>query len=120
MARISKKRSGNIITCRNNVQGTLDFYLITGTETCYLFRTRYSKLFFHEYENGKAVEEILIETPAFKHRKSVHRKRSDDLAAKRLEYIKQKLRERIIRTVKYIEREYILSALEDASDCDAA
>ena len=120
MARTTKPRSGKTIICRNEVHGTMEFHLIAGHDSFYLFSTRYfSKALFQEYQNGKPFEEVLVQAPTFRHRKSVHRKRNDDLAAKRFELVKQKLKERIIRTVKYIEHEYILSSIEDV-DCDVA
>ena len=102
MVRNSRKK----VFCRNDKHGTMDFYLDIGTDRIYLFSTRYySAAIFREYQYGQSMNEILDQSPTFKHRKYFYRKRKDDLTAKKNEAQKQKLRERIVRMVRYIERE---------------
>lgn len=105
MARESRKK----VFCRNDKHGTMDFYLNIGKECFYLFSTRYySAEIFREYQNGRPMNEIMDQSSVFKHRNTIYRKRKDNLSAKRCEERRQKLRERIVRMVKYIERENTL------------
>lgn len=97
MVGTTKRRTGKRVFCRNDEHGTMDFYLDLGSERFFLFRTRYySQTIFHEYDGGKSFETILSYTP---------KKRRSGLSAKRLEMRKIKLKERIVRAVKYVERE---------------
>lgn len=101
MASNTKRRTGGIIYCRNDEHGTMDFFLALGPENFFLFRTRYfSKEIFREYQSGKPFDAVLGYAP---------KKRRSGLTAKRFEMQKMKLKERIARTVKYIDREYNLS-----------
>ena len=98
MADTTKRRTGKRVFCRNDQRGAMDFYLDLGSEHCFLFRTRYfSRAIFREYQFGKPFEAVLKYTP---------QKRHNGLSAKRLVEQRMKLKERITRTVKYIDREF--------------
>lgn len=101
------------IVCRNDRRGTMDFYLETESSCFFLFQTRYySHTVFQEFCDGKSLDAVFEQPHSFKHRNSVNKKRKDDLVGKRLEAQRIKLKERIIRSVKYVEQEYSLEAIQ--------
>lgn len=76
------------IFCRNNEYGKLDFYLEVKGETMYLFTTDfYTHNIHNEYYNGKRLDEMFSKTSMVR---------------------QQKLKERIIRMVKFTAQEYEL------------
>lgn len=99
MAGTTKRRTtGKMIFCQNDECGTMDFNLYLGSERYFLFRTQYfSKEIFREYQCGKPFEAVLRYTPP---------KRYHGLNAKRFVMQRIKLKDRIARTVKYIDREF--------------
>lgn len=77
------------IFCRKNESGKLNFYLEVKCEVIYLFTCDYySHNIFTEYYNGKRLEEVFTNTSLTR---------------------QQKLKERIIRMVKYTSQEYQLA-----------
>lgn len=77
------------IFCRKNEYNKLDFYLDVKREVIYLFTCDYySHNIFTEYYNGKRLEEVFTNTSLT---------------------CQQKLKERIIRMVKYTSQEYQLA-----------
>lgn len=73
------------VSCERNEMGTLNFYVSHNNDNIYLFSTRYySKPIEKEYQNGKLLKDIFEKTPQVR---------------------QQKLRERIIRMVKYVVSE---------------
>ena len=79
------------IFCRKNESDKLDFYLEVKREVIYLFSCDYySHNIYTEYYNGKRLEEVFTNTSLTR---------------------QQKLKERIIRMVKYTSQEYQLAIL---------
>lgn len=80
-----KQKINAKVYCRNNEYGKLDFYIKIRGKVMYLFTTDfYSRNIHSEYYNGKVLDEIFSKTDMVR---------------------QQKLKERIIRMVKYTEQE---------------
>lgn len=80
--------------CTDTHNGTMNFYLDTGKEQHFLFQTRYySAPIFQEYQNGQDLNAVFSNTK---------------------ETRQQKIKERIIRCTKYLDREYSLGIFETA------
>lgn len=81
------------VVCRRNEIGTLDFHLAAKGTEIYLFTTKYfSYTIFQEYRHGKRFEELFHNTKMFR---------------------QQKLKERILRMIKYTSQEYSLNLFEE-------
>lgn len=81
------------VICRKNSSGTLNFYLEAKGQEIYLFVTKYySYNMYSMYRNGVRAEKAFEHTENFRH---------------------QKLKERIIRMVKYVSDENDLDIFKD-------
>mgnify|MGYP000491329058 FL=1 len=81
-----RKNSNCKVICRNQERGTMQFYLLVGAEKFYLFSTRYySKKIYQEFSGGKPLDVI------FRNSRDTHR---------------QKIQERIILMLRYLEAAY--------------
>ena len=86
-----KKRASAKVYCRNNNHGELDFYLEADSKNYYLFTTRYySEPIFSEYSAGRMVDSVYRSSYSVRH---------------------QRLKEYILRMVKYIEMEEEITVL---------
>mgnify|MGYP004619883683 FL=1 len=87
-----RKNSNCKVICRNQERGTMQFYLLVGAEEFYLFSTRYySKKIYQEFSGGKPLDII------FRNSRDTHR---------------QKIQERIILMLRYLEAEHSMQLLE--------
>ena len=87
-----RKNSNCKVICRNQGRGTMQFYLLVGAEEFYLFSTRYySKKIYQEFSGGKTLDVI------FRNSRDTHR---------------QKIQERIILMLRYLEAEHGMQLLE--------
>lgn len=85
--------------CKRNKIGTLDFYLRSVNCVTYLFTTKYySYNIFKEYQNGIRIEEIFHNTKMFR---------------------QQKLKERILRMVKYVSYEKSVYQFKEKTNKEA-
>lgn len=76
------KRSKEIVFCKNNKRGELDFFLLAAGKEFYLFTTNYfSSNIYEKYKNGQRIDQILNNTSKIR---------------------QQKLKERIRRMIHYV------------------
>jgi len=84
------------IYCKNNSERTLSFYVNLNNEKVYLFKTGYfSNPILTEYKNGVSLAEIFVNTRKIR---------------------QQRLKERIILSLKYIEKYYSVSIFNKTTD----
>ena len=87
-----KGKTNARVFCKKNTSDTLDFYIKVMNQNWYLFSTDYySSSIYYEYYNGKMIDDTFRKTKRIR---------------------QQKLKDRIIRTTKYIEDEYSVVILD--------
>lgn len=93
------------VYCENREHGIMDFYAVIGEEPRFLFRTDYyDGTVFQTYKNGVSFSKI--------HRQCYQRNgRKIDIVCKRM----QKVRDHILRNLKYLEREQDIAIFEQTA-----
>ncbi|MCQ2416889.1 MAG: hypothetical protein MJ071_03645 [Oscillospiraceae bacterium] len=97
--------SGKVIFCRRVKGNAIAFYMNDGADCHYLFSTEYysKEELFKEYKNGKAYDDILQKSQKSKLASVTRKKRKAKLRWE--DFQRQKLKERIVRMVRYVEME---------------
>lgn len=93
------------VYCENREHGIMDFYAVIGEEHYFLFRMDYyDGTVFQTYKNGVLFSKILGQCYQRNGRKI-------DIVCKRM----QKVRDHILRNLKYLEREQDIAIFEQTA-----